>query len=108
MMETVGLARFELLQVADAVAREKGIERDLVLEAMEQAITHAGKRKYGQEHDIRTEIDRKSGEIRLMRFLEVADPTTNEATQIDLKTAQERNPAAEVGDFIADPLPPID
>ena len=107
-MESVGLARFELLQVADAVAREKGIDRDLVLEAMEQAITHAGKRKYGQEHDIRTEIDRKTGEIRLMRFLEVADPITNEATQIDVKTAQERNPAAEVGDFLADPLPPID
>ena len=107
-METIGLARFELLQVADAVAREKGIDRDLVLDAMEQAITHAGKRKYGQEHDIRTEIDRKTGEIRLMRFLEVADPIMNEATQIDLKTAQERNPAAEVGDFLADPLPPID
>jgi N utilization substance protein A len=107
-METAGLARLELLQVADAVAREKGIDRDLVLEAMEQAITHAGKRKYGQEHDIRTEIDRKTGEIRLMRFLEVADPIVNEATQIDLKSAQERNPAAEVGDFIADPLPPID
>ncbi|MGD9538979.1 MAG: transcription termination factor NusA [Alphaproteobacteria bacterium] len=107
-METVGLARFELLQVADAVAREKGIDRDLVLEAMEQAITHAGKRKYGQEHDIRTEIDRKSGEIRLMRFLEVADPVENEATQIELGAARERNPAAEIGDFIADPLPPID
>ncbi|MSO74996.1 MAG: transcription termination/antitermination protein NusA [Alphaproteobacteria bacterium] len=107
-METVGLARFELLQVADAVAREKGIDRDLVLDAMEQAITHAGKRKYGQEHDIRTEIDRKTGEIRLMRFLEVADPITSEATQIDLKTAQNRNPAAEVGDFLADALPPID
>jgi N utilization substance protein A len=106
--ETVGLARFELLQVADAVAREKGIERDLVLEAMEQAITHAGKRKYGQEHDIRTEIDRETGEIKLMRYLEVADPIENEATQIELGSARERNPAAEIGDYLADSLPPID
>ena len=106
--ETVGLARHELLQVADAVAREKSIERDLVLDAMEQAITHAGKRKYGQEHDIRTEIDRDTGEIRLMRFLEVADPIENEATQISVEAAQERNPAAQVGDYLADSLPPID
>lgn len=106
--ETVGLARFELLQVADAVAREKSIERDLVLEAMEQAITHAGKRKYGQEHDIRTEIDRDTGEIRLMRYLEVADPVENDATQISISNAQERNPAAQIGDYLADALPPID
>lgn len=106
--ETVGLARHELLQVADAVAREKGIERDLVLKAMEQAITHAGKRKYGQEHDIRTEIDRETGEIRLMRYLEVADPVENDATQISIPSAQERNPAAQIGDYLADALPPID
>jgi len=106
--ETIGLARLELLQVADAVAREKSIERDLVLEAMEQAITHAGKRKYGQEHDIRTEIDRSTGEIRLMRYLEVVDPIENSATQISISEAQERNPAAQVGDYLADALPPID
>ena len=106
--EAAGLARFELLQVADAVAREKGIERELVIEAMEQAITHAGKRKYGQEHDIRTDIDRDTGEIRLMRYLEVAEEIENEATQIALGEAQERNPAAQVGDYLADPLPPID
>lgn len=103
-----GLARFEMLQVADAVAREKAIEPELVLEAMEQAITHAAKRKYGQEHDIRAEIDRKTGEIRVMRYLEVADPVENEATEITVKEAQERNPAAQVGDYIADPLPPVD
>ena len=67
--EMAGLARFEMLQVADAVAREKAIEPELVLEAMEQAITHAARRKYGQEHDIRAEIDRKTGEIRVMRYL---------------------------------------
>ena len=66
--------RPELLQVADTVARDKGIDRDEVLQAMEQAIQKAGRSKYGQEYDIRAEIDRKNGEIRLMRFREVADP----------------------------------
>ena len=63
-MEQSLTARPELLQVADAVAREKGIDRDEVLEAMEQAIQKAGRSKYGHEHDIRAEIDRKTGEIR--------------------------------------------
>jgi hypothetical protein len=74
-METNTLFRTELLQVADAVAREKGIEAAEVIEAMEQAIQKAGRAKYGQEHDIRAEIDRKTGEIRLRRFLTVADPS---------------------------------
>ena len=106
--EAGGLARFEMLQVADVVAREKGIERELVIEAMEQAITHAGKRKYGQEHDIRTDIDRETGEIKLMRYLEVVEAVENGDTEITLNEAQERNPAAQIGDIVTDPLPPID
>src|SRR5690348_9358216 len=100
--------RPELLQVADTVARDKGIDRDEVLQAMEQAIQKAGRSKYGQEYDIRAEIDRKNGEIRLMRFREVADPVENEATQIPVAEAKRLNPEAEIGDFITDPLPPID
>ena len=106
--EAGGLALFEMLQVADAVAREKGIERELVIEAMEQAITHAGKRKYGQEHDIRTDIDRETGEIKLVRYLEVVEAVENGDTEITLSEAQERNPAAQIGDIVTDPLPPID
>src|SRR5579885_778791 len=98
----------ELLQVAETVARDKGIDRDEVLQAMEQAVQKAGRSKYGQEYDIRAEIDRKSGEIRLMRFREVADPVENEATQIPLSDARRLNPEAEIGDFLSDPLPPID
>jgi transcription termination/antitermination protein NusA len=98
----------ELLQAAEAAARDKGIDRDEVLQAMEQAVQKAGRSKYGQEYDIRAEIDRKTGEIRLMRFREVADPVENEATQISLAAARRLNPEAEVGDFLTDPLPPID
>ncbi len=108
MENTAAYARPELLQVADTVARDKGIDRDEVIEAMEQAIQKAGRSKYGQEYDIRAEIDRRNGEIRLLRFREVADPIENEATQIPLTEAQRLNPEAEIGDFITDPLPPID
>jgi transcription termination/antitermination protein NusA len=108
MQTSASYARPELLQVADTVARDKGIDRDEVLQAMEQAIQKAGRSKYGQEYDIRAEIDRKNGEIRLMRFREVADPVENEATQIPLAEAKRFNPEAELGDFITDPLPPID
>ncbi|MGE5765537.1 MAG: transcription termination factor NusA, partial [Bacteroidota bacterium] len=102
------LARTELLQVADAVAREKSIERDEVLEAMEQAISKAGRAKYGHEHDIRAEIDRKSGEVRLRRYREVTDAVENEFTQILTKDAQARKDGIQPGEFIIEDLPPID
>src|SRR5258708_26898042 len=100
--------KIEMLQVADAVAREKSIEREEVLEAMEQAIQKAGRAKYGHEHDIRAQIDRNTGEIQLLRYRQAADPVENEATQITLAEAQGKNPDAQLGDFIIDPLPPID
>jgi N utilization substance protein A len=100
--------RVELLQVADAVAREKGIDREEVLIAMEQAIQKAGRSKYGAEHDIRAEIDRNNGEIKLKRYREVVETIENDATHILVADAKARNPDAEIGDFIIDPLPPID
>ena len=98
----------ELLLVADTVAREKGIDREEVLEAMEQAIQKAGRSKYGHEHDIRAEIDRKSGEIKLARYIEVAEEIENETTQITLDVAKGRKEDATIGEFLVDPLPPID
>ncbi|MBR9973367.1 transcription termination factor NusA [Magnetospirillum sulfuroxidans] len=108
MERIAALPRPELLQVADAVARDKGIDRDEVLEAMEQAIQKAGRSKYGHEHDIRAHIDRKTGEIQLARYLEVVAEVENEATQLLLARALKKNPGAVVGDFLVDPLPPID
>ena len=98
----------ELLQVADVVSREKGIERDEVLSAMEQAIQKAGRAKYGHEHDIRAEIDRRTGEVHLQRWLQVADPIENEFTQLSVKAARKTKADAVVGDFIVDDLPPIE
>jgi transcription termination/antitermination protein NusA len=100
--------RLELLQIADAVAREKSIDKSIVLEAMEDAITRAAKQKYGLENEIRAEIDPRTGEQRLNRLLQVVETIDNEATQISLAEASKKNPAAQVGDFIAEPLPPIE
>ncbi len=102
------VTRPELLLVADAVAREKSIDRDEVLEAMEQAIQKAGRAKYGHEKDIRATIDKKSGEVRLSRWTEVVETVENEETQIPLAIAQRINPELKLGEFIVDPLPPID
>ncbi len=103
-----GYDRIELLQVADAVAREKSIEREEVIEAMEQAIQKAARSKYGQEHDVRAVIDRKSGDIRLARYLEVVEEIEDDLTQITPDEARKKKPDAEVGEFLIDPLPPMD
>jgi len=103
-----GYDRLELLQIADAVAREKSIEAEEVIEAMEMAIQKAARSKYGMEHDVRAEIDRKSGDIKLARYLEVTNEIENEATQITIKEAQVLKEGSVAGDFIIDQLPPID
>ena len=108
MEATSGMPRPELLQVADAVAREKGIDRDEVLGAMEQAIQKAGRSRYGHEHDIRAHIDRKTGEIKLARFVEVTDDIENDFTQMSLEQARIRDENINLGEFLIDPLPPID
>ncbi len=110
MERTATLPRPELIQMADIVARDKGIDKESVLTAMEQAITKAGRSKYGAEHDVRASIDRKTGEIRLARYIEVvADGAVeNEVTQLPLSLALKKKADAVVGDFIVDPLPPID
>ena len=88
----VSANRLELLQIADAVAREKSIDRELVIPAMEDAIQKAAKSRYGSENEINAEIDPKTGEIRLARLLEVVEDVTMDATQISLKEARQRKP----------------
>jgi len=100
--------QYNLIQVADAVAREKNIERDEVLGAMEDAIQKIGKTKYGHENDIRAHIDPKSGDITLARYREVVEDVENTHTQIFLKEALTLKPDAVVGDFIVDVLPPVE
>ena len=104
----VSANRLELLQIADAVAREKVIDRGIVVAAMEDAIAKAARSRYGAETDVHAEIHPKTGELRLARHLLVVDQVENDATEISLADARKRNPAAQVGDAIAETLPPFD
>ena len=72
-MDIATQPKLELIQVADVVARDKGIDREEVLIAMEQAIQKAGRSKYGPDHDIRATIDRRTGEISLKRCTTVVE-----------------------------------
>ena len=104
----VSANRLELLQIVDAVAREKSIDRSIVLASMEDAMQKAARSRYGQETEVRTEINPKTGEIRFSRLLLVVDLVENDATQITLAEAQKKNPSAQIGDWIAESLPPFD
>ena len=101
-------ARPELLQIAESVAREKSIDQNIVIKAMEQAIQSAAKRKYGQELNIRAGINKKSGEIEIARVLEVVENVENSATEITFEEGKKRDAEARLGDFFYDPLPPIE
>jgi transcription termination factor NusA len=104
----VSANRLELLQIADAVAREKSIDRGIVIAAMEDAIQKAARSRYGAETEVRAEINPKTGEMRLSRHMLVVDQVENESSQISVEDAKRRNPAAQVGDTIADSLPPLE
>ena len=100
--------KLELLQIADAVAREKSIDRKIVIEAMEEAIQKAAKTRYGAENDIRCEIDPRTGEAKLSRVLAVVEKVEVAETQISLPDAIARNPEAKIGDLIAETLPALE
>ena len=107
-MAGVSANRLELLQIADAVAREKSIDREIVIEAMEEAIQRAARSRYGTESQIKADIDAKNGTIRMSRALQVVEVVENPATEISLARAQEKQPEAKVGDTLFESLPPMD
>src|SRR5919107_3999514 len=104
----VSANRLELLQIADAVAREKSIDRSIVITAMEDAIAKAARSRYGAETEVRAEIEPKTGDLKLTRHMLVVDAVENPSNQITLDEARRHHPAAQVGDTIADPLPPLE
>ncbi|MEX2129241.1 MAG: transcription termination factor NusA [Xanthobacteraceae bacterium] len=107
-MAAVSANRLELLQIAEAVAREKSIDKGIVIAAMEDAIQKAARSRYGSETEVRAEINPKTGELRLSRLLLVVETIENEATHISLEDARRKNPAAQIGDYIAEALPPLE
>lgn len=104
------MSRVEILQVADAVAREKNMDREVIIQAIEQAIQKAGRSKYGHEHDIRCHIDRKTGDTQLKRYRTVTESELieNEAAQITVDQAKREKPDAQIGDILIDTLPAFD
>ena len=107
-MEVKSIPRLELIQVAEAVSREKSIDKEEVITAMEEAIEKAARSKYGLERDIRANIDRKNGSINIAQFTEVVEIVENESTQMTYNESQRRNLNVGVGEFYKQSLPPID
>ena len=108
MATAISANKAELIAIADAVAKEKLIDRGIVIEAMEDAIQRAARARYGAENDIRAKLDPQSGDLRLWRVVEVVEAVDDYFKQVNLKEAQKLQPGSVVGDFIVDPLPPIE
>lgn len=108
MASAISANRAELLAIANAVAAEKMIDKSIVIEAMEEAIQKSARNRYGAENDIRAKLDPRSGDLRLWRVVEVVEEVEDYFKQVDLKQAEKLQPGSKVGDFIVDPLPPVD
>jgi N utilization substance protein A len=103
--------RLELLQIADAVAREKSIEKEIVIEAIEEAVQKAARSRYGAEHDIRVHIDPKTGETTITRVVTVVDdeePIENTYAFQSLADAKRDDKDAFVGKTYEEILPPFE
>ncbi|MBO9456503.1 transcription termination/antitermination protein NusA [Paracoccus sp. R12_1] len=102
--------QLELLQTAEAVAREKMIEPELVIEAMEDSLARAAKSRYGAEMDIRVKIDRKTGNASFTRIRTVVEDDAVENYQAELTVEQARPylDDPKVGDEIVDEVPPVE
>ena len=101
--------RLELLQIADAVAKEKSIDKEVVISAMSEAIEKAAASKYGAENKIRVDIDETTGIIKLLRLLDVVDEVEDNFRQINLKDAKKIDKEASIGGPpVEEELPPID
>lgn len=108
MASAISANKAELLAIANSVATEKMIDKAIVLEAMEEAIQRAARARYGAENDIRAKLDPVSGDLRLWRVVEVVETVEDYFKQVDVKQAEKLQKGAQVGDFIVDPLPPVD
>ncbi len=108
MASAISANRAELLAIANSVATEKMIDVAIVIEAMEEAIQKSARNRYGAENDIRAKLDTRTGDLRLWRVVEVVEEVEDYFKQVDLKAAEKLQPGAKIGDFIVDPLPPVE
>ncbi|AOR78378.1 transcription termination factor NusA [Novosphingobium sp. 11B] len=108
MASAISANRAELIAIANSVASEKMIDKSIVIEAMEEAIQKSARNRYGAENDIRAKLDPRTGDLRLWRVVEVVEEVEDYFKQVDLKQAEKLQKGAALGDFIVDPLPPVD
>ncbi len=110
MVTTATINVHELMQIADVVAREKVVDKKIIIEALQEAIAKSAKACYGSEYDIRVIIHPKTGKIDIFRYREVVETVTsqNSTFQILLSDAQEKDAQLKIGDFLIDPLPPVE
>ena len=108
MATSISANKAELLAIADSVAKEKLIDREIVIEALEDAIQRSAKMRYGSEMEIRAKIDTQSGETRLWRVVEVVEVVDDPYKQVNVEAGEKLEPGAKIGDYIVDPLPPIE
>ena len=83
-----GLDKLELLRIVEAVANEKSIDKELVIESMESAIQKAALTKFGNDNNIDVKIDRENGNIKIQKVLKVVDKVDDPGKEIDLKNAK--------------------
>ena len=102
------ITRIELIQVAEAVAREKLIDKEDVILAMEDAIQRAARSKYGLERDIRATVNRNNGAISIEQYTQVVQEVEDESTQMSLEEALRRDKSLKIGDYHKKELPPFD
>ena len=102
--------KVELLRIAEAVANEKSIDKEIILSTMESAIQKAAKTRFGFENDIRAIINRENGDITLQKALKIVENPENFNTEISLKDAikKENKEDLNIGDEIFEILPPVD
>ena len=106
-----GLDKLELLRIVEAVANEKSIDKELVIESMESAIQKAALTKFGSDNSIEVTIDRETGEIKIKKVLEIVENLEDNNTQItlaDAKLVDKKNKDLKVGDKLYEELPQID
>ena len=104
----VSANKIEILRIAEAVAQEKMIDKNIVISALEEAIAKAAKSNYGEENEVVVEINQENGDISISRKMQVVDEVKNKFLEITLKSAKKINGAAQIGDELLDPLPPLD
>ena len=106
-----GLDKLELLRIVEAVANEKSIDKELVIESMESAIQKAALTKFGSDHNIEVKIDRGSGEIKINKVLEIVEKPEDinkEVTLTEAQSIEKNNDSLKLGDKLYEELPQID